>query len=104
MSERVIVGQDENGVSPWDNLFLNIIANATTTVKSGYGKLARITVNTAGTSSTATIYDNTAGSGTKIGTINTTVAGTYYFQVGFSTGLTIVTAGTGAADLTVIYR
>ena len=56
--------------------YANVTSNATTTLKSGAGLLHSITINTKGaTSNTATIYDNTAGSGTKIGTIDTT-AGT----------------------------
>lgn len=82
----------------------NQTTNATTTIKSGAGVLHAITVNTAGTGSTCTVYDNTAGSGTKIGTINTSVLGTsLQFNAAFATGLTIVTAGAGAADITVLY-
>jgi hypothetical protein len=100
--------------------FLNITTNTTTTVKSGAGTFAGFTVNNNGftTAGTITIYDNTAGSGTKIGTWTipieppgSTVLGTAFFppQLGlnasFSTGLTIVTATTApACDITVLYR
>jgi len=90
---------------PYQFSYNNITTNATTTVKSGAGILHLITVNTKGTATTATLYDNTAGSGTKIGTLNTTFAdATFTYDVGFSTGLTVVTAGTTAADLTVSYK
>jgi hypothetical protein len=54
------------------------------------------------------MYDNTAGSGTKIGTI--TLPATLLsdgpreasYDLRFSTGLTIVTTGT--SDVTVVYR
>lgn len=74
----------------------------TTTVKSGIGILHTITV-AAGTLGAITVYDNTAGSGTTImRTFTPTVAGTYILDVGFTTGLTIVTAA--ATVVTVSYR
>ncbi len=83
----------------------NITTNATTTLKSRPGILAAIAINKAGASAnTATIYDNTVGSGTKIGTIDTTAGiGTIAYDAVFSTGLTIVTATGTAADLTVMW-
>lgn len=89
------------------NSFLNVAAGtATTVVKSGAGTLASITINTKGASSnTLTVYDNTAGSGTKIATIDTTAAQvTLNFNVAFGTGLTIVSATGTGADYTVAYR
>jgi hypothetical protein len=87
--------------------YLNITSGTTTTVKSGPGVLVSIIVNKAVASDTITIYDNTAGSGTKIGTIThpATLTSNQYtlpYLVQFSTGLTIVTSG--ADDLTVIYE
>ena len=99
--------------------FLNITTNATTTVKSGAGTLHGFTVNNNGftTAGTITIYDNTAASGTLIGTFTiplmppgtvllaTTFIPPQYFDLSFSTGLTIVTATTApAANITVMYR
>lgn len=83
--------------------FVNIASNATTTVKSGSGRLARIVVNKKGSSvSAAVVYDNTAGSGTKIATIDTlNLSGVFEYGITFDTGLTIVT--TGAPDITVVY-
>lgn len=71
----------------------------TTTVKSGTGRL--FTLNLTETSAGAiTIYDNTAGSGTVIAVLKASVAEqTFVFNVKFTTGLTIVTAG--ASKLTV---
>jgi len=83
----------------------NITTNATTVLKTGKGQLHCLTVNSVGTTSTATIYDNTAASGTKIGTATTVLAGqTNCYDIVFSTGLTVVTAGAAAADLTVGWR
>lgn len=94
--------------------YSNITTNATTTVKSGAGMLHTISFNNPSAitvaSLTMTIYDNTAASGTKIGTVVVPVGAAnvpinFYFDVKFSTGLTIVTAGpTVTADLTISYR
>lgn len=90
----------------FSNNFTNITTSTTTTVKSGAGTLAGVTVNTKGTvASTITIYDNTAGSGTKIGTIDSlNLSGQFVFNVAFATGLTLVTTGTLAPDITVSWR
>lgn len=84
----------------------NITTATTTVVKSGAGVLHGVTVNTKGTvASTTTIYDNTAGSGTKIAVIDSlTLSGSFFYDAGFTTGLTIVTTGTVAPDITVLYR
>ena len=84
--------------------YTNITGQATTTVKSGGGILHTICVNTPAATETITIYDNTAASGTKIGTI-TVYASTnpcLTYDVNFTTGLTLVTA-TASSDLTVSY-
>lgn len=84
----------------------NIVDASTTVVHTGPGRLNRIAINTGGIG-TATIYDNTAGSGTKIGTLTplSTASGlnpsSIEYGVYFSTGLTIVTSVT--MDLTVVY-
>lgn len=84
----------------------NITTATTTTVKSGAGTLHGINVNSLGTvASSAVVYDNTAGSGTKIATLDTlTLKGWNQFDVNFATGLTIVTTGTVAPDISVSYR
>lgn len=91
---------------PVGRSFSNITTNTTTVVKSGEGFLHSICVNTKGaTANTAAIYDNTAASGTKIGTLDTTAAvGCMVYDIRFGTGLTVVTATGTAPDLTVSYR
>lgn len=100
--------------------YLNITTNTTTTVKSGSGLFYGFTVNNNGftTAGTITIYDNTAGSGTLIGTWTvpvsppgTALLATDFFppQLGlnasFATGLTFVTATTAPApNITALYR
>lgn len=101
-------GVGVTAVEPAGQLFSNITSATTTTVKSGTGILHRIIVNTLIGSATITVYNNTAGSGSKIATIAlpSTITSDQPFELSydlfFSTGLTIVTSG--ATDLTVTYR
>lgn len=89
--------------------FLNIVGAATTVVRNGQGILKTVTINQPIASATVTIYDNTAGSGTKIATI--TLPATLLeqgpksavYELDFGTGLTIVTTGAGI-DVTVSWR
>lgn len=77
----------------------NITTATTTVLASRPGVLKQITINTTA-AGTITIYDNTAASGTKIGTIKASAAeGTYQYHGRFLTGLTIVTGA--ASDITV---
>lgn len=82
-----------------------INSNTTTVVKAAPGQLYSIVINQKGTSGNlATIYDNTAGSGTVIGVLDTTsVVGEIAYNVGLTNGLTIVTATGTAPDITVVY-
>jgi hypothetical protein len=87
----------------------NITTQTTTVVKTGEGFLHTIVVNTPLASGSIVIYDNTAGSGTTIGTITqpgTLLADgpkTARYDVRFTTGLTIVTSGANQ-DITVTYN
>ena len=61
-------------------------SNAITLVKSGYGTLRGVTINTSGTASTAMLYDSKVmppvqSAGTTVGTGGTIAAGTYYYVV-----------------------
>ncbi len=84
------------------NSFTNITLSTTTVVKSGAGTLIGIETGNAGTTNVVTIYDNTAASGTKIGTTTVWTDRTRIYNVSFGTGLTISTGA--ACDITVIYR
>jgi len=111
-NERVTLGTaiaaaiDSITTYPFGHSYTHISTSTTTVVKSGAGVLHNISINTLGTvASTTTIYDNTAGSGTVIGVINSlTLSGAFILDIAFSTGLTIVTTGTVAPDVTVSYR
>ena len=95
------------GLDVSSNADTNITSATTTTIKSGSGTLVRIVNNKKVANGVITIYDNTAASGTKIGTITNPAtlldsAQTYEYGVGFTTGLTIVTSA--AEDLTVVWK
>ena len=83
----------------------NHISTATTTIlKYGAGMLHNVILNNP-TNNTITIYDNTSAAGTVIAIINPGSSATPFnldYHVPFSTGLTIVTAGT--PDITVVYE
>jgi hypothetical protein len=88
------------------NKSVNITGAATTTVKTGAGILRRIAFNKFVALGVATIYDNTAGSGTVLATITLPAAllssnGSIEYNLNFATGLTIVTSV--AFDMTVVY-
>lgn len=98
---RLFANSGSTAVITEGHNFSNIATATTTTVKSGSGVLRRITVNTTAAGA-ITVYDNTAGSGTKIATLpSSAVVGPYEYGVKFATGLTIVTAA--ASDITVAY-
>ncbi len=77
--------------APWS--FKNLTASGTTTAKTGAGQLHGFFVGTA--TGNITIYDNTAGSGTKILDTCALVAGNNVLECSFSTGLTVVLSGAG---------
>ena len=84
---------------------------ADTLVRTGVGVLHTIVVNGLTTAGDATIYDNTAESGTIIGILHLNPATsvsvqpiTFLYDCKFSTGLYIGYDGTLVADLTVTYN
>lgn len=86
--------------------YANITTATTTVVKSGEGIFAGLVINNQVANGITTIYDNTAGSGTKIATITAPAAPavepvSLIYNIRFTTGLTIVTSQ--AEDLTVAY-
>lgn len=84
----------------------HISTNTTTLVKTGPGILHTLTVNIVGTApATVVIWDNTAASGTQIANMVINTNDTFFlFDVGFNTGLTIVTtSGATVGDYTVSF-
>ncbi len=89
--------------------YANIATAATTVVKASAGRLIALIVNTPVASGVIKLYDNTAGSGTVIGTVTYPATlltdGPIAMFIGggkFGTGLTIVT--TGVMDITVWFE
>lgn len=98
------------------NKYTNIAGNATTVVKNSNGVVRGISINNNNTGGTITVYDNTAGNGTKIATIEiATPSGGLLSSTGqqspvyvtltaeFTTGLTVVTSGSNNNNVTVFY-
>lgn len=88
--------------------YTNITTATTTLIKSGVGRFGGLVINKAVATAVITIYDNTAGSGTLIGTI-TYGAGllndpplTWGKECNFTVGLTVVTSQ--ATDITVLWK
>lgn len=84
---------------------ITLAAPTTTVVKTGEGILHTITFNKPVATGVVTVYDNTAASGTVIGTVTVPASPmpvTLTFDAAFSTGLTVVTA-TAAQDITVTF-
>lgn len=89
-----------NTVSP---RFQRISGASTTVLKAGPGHLHRVIVANGSGANTATLYDNTAGSGTVITALNVNkISGSIDFGTDLSTGLTIVTTGVDT-DVTVVW-
>jgi hypothetical protein len=86
--------------------YKNITGDGTVTLKSAPGYLHTITFNSPTATEVVTIYDNTAGSGTKIATVTVPSSPqpvTLIYDVTFWAGLTITTA-TATSDITVSFR
>lgn len=91
--------------------YKNLVGAGTFTLKQSAGRLHSIICNNAATTTgqSITIYDNTTGSGTKIGTLDLSKLPspmTIQYNsngVAYSTGLTLVIVG-AAVDVTVIYE
>lgn len=80
---------------------LNITTATTTVVYSGRCVLESVVVNNTA-AGTIIIYDNTAASGTKVGTLPASAAvGPYFYGCYMSNGITLVTGA--AYDVTVTF-
>lgn len=96
--------RDGNGF-PIGWRYQNITGQSTTTAKATPGVLHCITFNNPTATQVITIYDNTAASGNKIGTITIPTSPqpvSLFYDIIFTIGLTIVTA-TATSDITVSY-
>jgi hypothetical protein len=85
-----------------DSKFLNIVAAGTYILKYGAGRLHKVIIGTTGGTSVQ-MFDNTAASGTSMGTLTTANAPiTIDFACPFFTGLTVL--ATGTVSVTVVYE
>lgn len=87
------------------NSWLNITgATTSTVVKTGPGVVHTVTINTRGTGSVCTLYGDLVGEGSAIAAIDTTLSTTaFLYDIAFTSGLTVVTSGASAANLTISY-
>ena len=89
----------------------NIITDTTTAVKATAGIVNRIFVNTAGTTSTAALYNiasagctGTPASGYVATLATTTANASIELAHTFTLGICVVTASAGAANISILYR
>jgi len=90
--------------NPNANLYANITTNASTQVKARAGFLHSLVINAPGSAETLTLFDNTSCAGTKIGTVTVVAGQPLAYDVQFSFGLCITSAGTTPGDYTVSYQ
>lgn len=95
------------GIADTNPQYFHGTTAATSILKYSAGTLKRVTINDyAAATSTITIYDNSAGSGTPVIAVIKSVTGatptTLNYEVPFSNGLSIVSTGTW--DFTVAYE
>lgn len=101
---RLVALVDADGaIVPNGSSFVNITTATTTAVKASPGVLKGISINTGGAGSSVVIYNNTAGSGAKIGTFSTATQGVITLNAAASVGITAVTSGGTPADITIYY-
>lgn len=79
----------------------HITTQTTTVCRTGRGRLQAVVINTIAATATATIFDNTAASGTVIAVVTTAALATLLYNVQVANGVTVVTA-TANPDITVI--
>jgi hypothetical protein len=78
--------------------------NGTNVLKLGPGRLEAVVSNNAGTGgNSVTIYDNTSATGKIIAILNV-FSGTNSYNLDFFIGLTIVSAGGSAPDMTIVFE
>lgn len=87
--------------------YAHIASNTTTVLSPNPGViLNKIVINAAGTTwGPITIFDSTTGSGAVVGVISSpTVGGCFHYEATLNNGLTIVTSGGTAGDMTVVFH
>lgn len=90
-------------ISPQSS-YTRITTNTNTVIKTSKGVFSGIVVNTAGATSSATVYDNTTCTGTIIGTFSTLAQISLNVGAIATTGICVTTAGGTPADITVLWQ
>lgn len=90
-------------VSPQSS-FTRITTNANTVIKASSGIFSGISVNTAGATSSAIVYNNTTCTGAIIGTFSTLAQIVLNVNAIATTGICVTTAGGTPADITILWQ
>lgn len=93
------------GIVTWDGARRSIVTDkATYTLRSGPAKLSHIIVFDVGTSWTLDFYDETSGSGSLVWSwVSADGKGRHDLQIPCPTGLTVVSGGTTAGKVTIVW-
>lgn len=89
---------------PAGQTFTNITTSTDTVIKASAGTFVGLSINTIGTTSTATVYNNTTCTGAKIGTYSTILQNSLTINAAATVGICVTTAGGAPADITVLWR
>jgi hypothetical protein len=84
--------------------FTRITTDTNTVVKASPGLFSGISVNTAGVTSSATVYNNTTCTGAIIGTFSTLAQVVLNVNAIATTGICVTTAGSTPADITILWQ
>jgi hypothetical protein len=102
---RCVAPAADGAIPTAGSSFTVISTNADTVIKASPGTFVGLTVNTAGTGSTAVVYNNTTCTGATIGTFTTAAqVALPSINATATTGICVTTAGAGAANITVLWR
>ena len=105
-----VAQQQYSAGSAWVSLagqtYTHIVSNGSTGIKATPGVFVGIVVNSGGTSSTASIYDDADGvcNTGLIATVDTTTRTSLTYNAAAKVGICVLTAGVGTADITILSR
>lgn len=103
LGTAIAEGTDSISNYPPRSNFYNAANNTAAVIKASAGFLLGIIINTAGTSSTLTVYNDPAAASNKFGTFSTIAQNYIPINAYLSNGIYIVPAGAAAADFTLVY-
>ncbi len=103
LGTALVEGTDSISNYPPRSSFYNAANNTAAVIKASAGFLLGIIVNTAGTTSTLTVYNDPAAANNKFGAFSTIAQNYIPVNAYLSNGIYIVPAGAAAADFTLVY-